>query len=189
MYSLHLLVFFSIILSSNTQLVFADCIEWSISCGEGESYINPFYIGKSSTQYSTGQTLSSSEYNTVSSLGCIYCFSGDVSPNCPTVTDSITLVCTKTAASSSNLEEVVANDKFFAEILVALWVLAFLVFAPPPLPKIVPLGVPQPVQLTDSFSPPTGGGILPKDALAVGIQICRLFTSFISIITLSNEDL
>ena len=188
MYILHLLAVFSIILSSNIQLVFADCTEWSISCGEGESKINPFYIGKSSTQYSTGQTLSSSEYNTVSSLGCIYCFSGDVSPNCPTVTDSITLVCTKTVASSSILSEVVANEKLFVEFLLAIWVVAFLVLAPPPLPKIVPLGVPQPVQLADSLSEPTGGGILPKDVLTVSIQICHSFTSFISIF-LSNEDL
>ena len=180
---LQLLAVFSITLSSNTQVVFADCTEWSISCGAGESKINPFYIGKSSTQYSTGQTLSSSEYNTVSSLGCIYCFSGDVSPNCPTVTDSITLVCTKTVASSSTLSEVVANDKFFAEILFALWVVALLVLAPPPLPKIVPLGFPHPIQLTDSFFPPTGGGILPKDVLTVSIKICYvLISSFISIL-------
>ena len=177
MYILQLLAVFSIILSSNTQLVFADCTEWSISCGAGESKINPFYIGKSSTQYSTGQTLSSSEYNTVSSLGCIYCFSGDVSPNCPTVTDSITLVCTKTVASSSNLIEDVENEKFFAEILLVLWAVAFLVLAPPPLPKIVPLGFPQPVQLTDSFSPPAGGGILPKDVLTVSIRTCHVLIS------------
>jgi len=170
MYILHLLAVFSIILSSNIQLVFADCTEWSISCGEGESKINPFYIGKSSTQYSTGQTLSLSEYNTVSALGCIYCFSGDVSPNCPTVTDSITLVCTKTVASSSILSEVVANEKLFVEFLLAILVLAFLVLAPPPLPKIVPLGVPQPVQLTDTFSTSNGGGILPKDVLTMPWQ-------------------
>ena len=182
MYILHLLAVFFILLSSNTQLVLADCTEWSISCGQGESKINPFYIGKSSTQYSTGQTISSSEYNTVSSLGCIYCFSGDVSPNCPTVTDSITLVCTKTAASSI-LSEVVANEELFLEILLALWVVAFLVLAPPPLPKIVPLGVPQPVQLKDSFFPPTGGGILPKDVQTVSIEICRLLiSSFISLL-------
>ena len=171
MYILHLLAVFSIILSSNTQLVFADCTEWSISCGEGESKINPFYIGKSSTQYSTGQTLSSSEYNTVSSLGCIYCFSGDVSPNCPTVTDSITLVCTKRETSSNNEREVVNNDKsFFSEcVIAALWVVALLILAPSPLPNLVPQGVPQPVPLGDSFAQPTGGGILPKHALSVSI--------------------
>ena len=177
--------------SSFIPFVLGKCIKWGISCGEGEGKLSSFYIGTSSTQYSDGQTLSISEYNTVLSVGCSYCFSDEVS-SCPTVDATITLVCTKTAASSSTLIEAVENEKFFAEVLLALWVLAFLVFAPPPLPKIVPLGVPQPVQLTDSFSPPTGGGILPKDALAVSIQICRLFTSFISIcyiITLSNEDL
>ena len=53
---------------SYTPFVFGKCIKWGISCGEGEGKLSSFYIGTSSTQYSDGQTLSISEYNTVQSV-------------------------------------------------------------------------------------------------------------------------
>ena len=155
---------------SYTPFVFGKCIKWGISCGEGEGKLSSFYIGTSSTQYSDGQTLSISEYNTVQSVGCSYCFSDEVS-SCPTVDDTITLVCTKRETSSNNEREVVNNDKsFFSEcVIAALWVVALLILAPSPLPNLVPQGFPPPVPLGDSFTQPTGGGILPKHALSVSI--------------------
>ena len=96
-----------IVLLRSTLFTFGKCIECKISCisdsgGSAAASDGTFYVGLISTQYSNGQTIASSKYDTLSGT-CKYCFTNAVLSTCPAATSTISCTCSKTETSNEDI--------------------------------------------------------------------------------------
>ena len=167
-----------IVLLRSTLFTFGKCIECKISCTSdgGESAAandGTFYVGLISTQYSTGQTISSSKYDTISGT-CKYCFTAQVLSSCPTTTSTISCTCSKTETSNEIIDIIEEEVETLLEegTIASAGVLAVAALLPPPLPMFPPLGLPQPIAFQDGitravFQGTIEAGVLPSTILTV----------------------
>ena len=171
-----------IVLLRSTLFTFGKCIECKISCtsDSGESAAandGTFYVGLISTQYSNGQTISSSKYDTISGT-CKYCFTEVQSTSCPAVTATITCTCSKTETTNEIIDIVEEEVETLLEegTIASVGVLAVATLLPPPLPMFPPLGLPQPIAFQDGitravFQGTIEAGVLPQTILTVSISL------------------
>ena len=168
-----------ILLLRSTLFTFGKCIECKISCTSdtGESAAandGTFYVGLISTQYRTGQTISSSKYDTLSST-CKYCFTSQQLSSCPVVPEAtITCTCSKMETINENIDIAEEEVETLLEegAIASAGVLAVAALLPPPLPMFPPLGLPQPIAFQDGitrvvFQGTIEAGVLPSTALTV----------------------